>query len=252
METRGRKPKTFPQPDIDNIIYRFTQEEKVTGWIKYSEVYRFANKLYENGEIEYKLSEDYWRRDGRQGKETIDKANKLYEATITNKKTSETNIYVDTEECVNKFFTGKPSNKKRLIDSLKINEKKAKDSNRLLEKIEVLNQEVSIQKDKNRELEALVEQYQKILFSWFNASLKSDVPLINLITTGQSRHPIVDLFFETAFSKPLEGYDKFEEYRIQVKNNDDTVVEATKESVVTPIKRKSRLQQISEQFNQKE
>lgn len=249
LETRGRKPKVYPEPEIDKIIYRFTQEEKVGGLIRYSEMYRFTNKLYEKGEIPYKFSEDYWRRDGRQGKEKIDKTNRLYETTIVNKKTNETDIFVDTEECVNKFFTGKPSDKKRLIQALKINEKKAKDSNNLLLKIEELNQEISIQKDKNKELVVLVEQYQKILFSWFNASLKLDVPLINLITTGKSRHPIIDLFFETAFSKPLEGYEKFEEYRKQIKNNDDTAGVNTNQRVVTPIKRKSRLQQITEQFN---
>ncbi|MCM3567563.1 hypothetical protein [Neobacillus mesonae] len=252
METRGRKPKIYPQPEIDNIIYRFTQEDKVGGLIRYSEMYRFANKLYENGEIPYKFSEDYWRRDGRQGKETIDKANRLYETTIVNKKTNETDIFVDTEECVNKFFTGKPSDKKRLIQALKINEKKAKDSNNLLIKIEELKQEISIQKDKNKELEVLVEQYQNTLFSWFNASLKSDVPLINLITTGKSRHPIIDLFFKTAFSNPTEGYEKFEQFRKNAERNNEKAIANTKDSVVTPINKKSRLQQITEQFNQKE
>lgn len=112
METRGRKPSIYPQAEIENIIYLFTQKEKVTGWIKYSEVYRFANKLYEERVINYKLSEDYWRRDGRQGKEIIDKTNKLYENTIINKNDKSHGVYVDTEECVNKFFSGKPSDKK--------------------------------------------------------------------------------------------------------------------------------------------
>ncbi|RID85314.1 hypothetical protein D1953_10850 [Peribacillus asahii] len=247
METRGRKPSIYPQQEIENIVYRFTQEEKVTGWIKYSEVYRYANRLYENGEVKYKLSEDYWRRDGRQGKEIIDKANKLYEATFINKKTAEIDVYVDTEECVNKFFSGKPSDKKKLINALRINEKKAKDSNKLLEKIEDLKQELSNQKDKNKELQELIDQQQMILFSWFNASHKSDVPLINLITTGKSRHPMVDLFFETAFSNPMEGYEKFEEYR---KNNKHDENEDNKNNVVIPIK-KSRLQAITEKFNDK-
>lgn len=246
LETRGRKSKIFPQSDIDNIIYHFNQEEKVTGLIKYSEVYRFANKLYEKGEIPYKLSEDYWRREGRQGKETVDKVNKLYETTLTNKTTHEVEIYVDTEECVNKFFSGKPSDKKRLIQALKLNEKKAKDAGKYLSKIEDLKQEVSTHKNTIKELSALVEQQQMILFSWFNASLKSDVPLINLITTGKSRHPMVDLFFETTFSNPMEGYEKFEEYR---ENSKYEEIEDNN-NIVTPI-RKSRLQAITEKFKDK-
>lgn len=251
MEKRGRKQKIFLQSDIDNIVYRFTQEEKVTGFIKYSEVYRFANELYKKGEIPYKLSEDYWRRDGRQGKETIDRTNKLYEKTLTIKRNTKTHIFVDTEECVNKFFTGKPSDKKRLIEALKLNEKIAKDSNKLFTKVEDLKQELSNVKNKNKKLKELVDQQQMILFSWFNASLKSDVPLINLITTGQSRHPIVDLFFETAFINPTEGYEKFEEYKKRVKDVDEKKTKDSKQNVVTPI-RKSRLQQITEQYNQKD
>ncbi|MBD8135085.1 hypothetical protein IFR10_05970 [Bacillus sp. CFBP 13597] len=254
METRGRKTKVFPQSEIDNIIYRFTQEEKVTGLIKYSEVYRFAIKLYEEGEINYKLSEDYWRRDGRQGKVTIDKINKLYETTISNKRTNGIDIFVDTEECVNKFFTGKQSDKKRLIQALRINEKKAKDSIQLLEKIEDFKQELSVQKEKNKELQALMEQYQTVLFSWFNASLKSDVPLINLITTGKTRHPIIDYFFQTVFSSnPHEGYEKFEEYRANRNRNSDGIFleNGNDKNVVTSIK-KSRLQKITEEYKQKD
>ncbi|MEK4230491.1 hypothetical protein [Solibacillus sp. FSL H8-0538] len=243
METRGRKPSIYPQAEIENIIYLFTQKEKVTGWIKYSEVYRFANKLYEERVINYKLSEDYWRRDGRQGKEIIDKTNKLYENTIINKNDKSHGVYVDTEECVNKFFSGKPSDKKRLIEALKINEKKAKESNNLLVKIDTMKEELSVHHEKNKELQALVKQQQMILFSWFNASLKTDVPLTNLITTGKSRQPIVDLFFETAFSNPMEGYEKFEEYR--KKNTIDE--NSKKDTIVTPI-RKSRLQQITDNF----
>lgn len=248
METRGRKPKIYPQEEIDNLIYRFTQEAKVSGWIKYSEVYRYTKQLYEIGEIPYQFSEDYWRRDGRQGKETIDKKNKVYESTIVNKKTSKSDIYVDTEECVNKFFNGKPSDKKRLIEALKINEKKAKDYNDLLEKIDALKSTIEALNEDKKLLEGLNKQYQTVLFSWFNASLKSDVPLINLLTTGKSRHPIIDLFFDTAFSNPKEGYDKFEDYRKNVKNTHDTV---KKDNVVTPI-RKSRIQQASEEFDSKE
>lgn len=118
---RGRKAKIYPQEEIDNILYLYTKEEKVSGWIKYSEVCRYANKLYEDGKIPYKLSEDYWRRDGRQGRETVDRVNKLYESTLLNQQTTETEIIVNTEECVTKFFTGKPSDKKRLIQALKIN-----------------------------------------------------------------------------------------------------------------------------------
>lgn len=245
MKKRGRKPKIYPQSEIDRIVYRFTQEEKGTGWIKYLEVYRFSKKLYEKGEIPYNLSEDFWRRDGRQGRTTIDRVNKLYEITLENKNSSNNYVIIDTEECVNKYYTGKLSDKRRLIEALKINEKKARDSNKLLTKLEHLKVEITDYKAQIKELEYLIENYQKVLFSWFNASLKSDVPLINLMTTGKTRHPIVDLFFETVFSNPIEGYEKFDQFRKKSLEKETSL----NNNVVTPI-RKSRLQQITEQYNQ--
>lgn len=250
LETRGRKPKIYPQKEIDNIIYRFTQEEKVSGWIKYSEVYRFAKALYDRREIAYKLSEDYWRREGRQGKESIDKANKVYEATLISKKTSKSDTYVDTEECVEKFFSGKPSDKKRLIEALKMNEKKAKDYIKSLEKMDALKAEIETLKKKNSALDDSLKQYETILFSWLYASVKPDVPLMNLLTTGKSRTPIIDYFFNTAFSNPAEGFSKFEEFRKGVNKNLDSLKDETTKNVI-PI-RKSRLQQEIERFNPKD
>lgn len=242
METRGRKPKIYPNEEIQNILYRYTQEENASGWIKYSEMYRFAKKLYENGEIPYLLSEDYWRRDGRQGKEIIDKVNKIYESTLVSKKTSKSDIYVDTEECVNKFFTGKPSDKRRLIEALKINEKKARDYNDLLDRVDALKASVEVLTSDKKSLEKLIGEYQSILFSWFNSSNKSDIPLINLITTGSSRHPIIDMFFETAFSSPSEGYAKFEEYRRRNAQSAEGTSDVMND-VVTPM-RQSKLKAI--------
>ena len=240
METRGRKKITLLQEELDKLIHRFTQDEKVSGWTKYSEVYRYAKRLYENGEIPYQLSEDYWRRDGRQGKVAIDKANSAYEALLCSNKTSRTDIYVDTEECVNKFFTGKPSDKKRLIEALMLNEKKAKDCNEFLRKNDALKDTIEALTGEKKALEALVKQYQTILFSWFNASIKSDVPLINLLTTGKSRHPIVDFFFDTAFSNPKDGYAEFDEYRQKLKEKDSV----EKDNIVIPIMKSSRIQAV--------
>ena len=43
---RGRKPKVYSQELIKELIYRFTQERKITGLIKYMDVYRFSLELY--------------------------------------------------------------------------------------------------------------------------------------------------------------------------------------------------------------
>jgi hypothetical protein len=251
MATRGRKTKLYDEKEIRNIVYRYIQEEKVTGMITYSEMYRFAKILYEKGEISYKLSDEFWRRPNRQGRMIVDETNESYKVTIQGKKVEQTEVFVDTEECVNKFYSGKASDKKRLIQALKLNEKKAKESSKYLEKIDKMKQEIVEQKERVKELEMLVEQQQSILFSWFNASHKSDVPLINLLTTGKSRHPIVDLFFETAFSNKEEAYRKFEEYNKNFNSSNPLSNQAEQNKVVTPI-RKSRIKQLSDQHNVKD
>ncbi|KYD04108.1 hypothetical protein B4102_3328 [Heyndrickxia sporothermodurans] len=251
METRGRKATIYDEQEIKNIVFRYIQEEKIEGLITYSEMYRFAKKLYENGEIPYKLSDEFWRRSNRQGRKIVDETNESYKVTVQGTKTDHSDVFIDTEECVNKFFSGKTADKKRLIQALKLNEKKAKESSKYIEKIEQQSMEIEVQKNKVKELQKLVEQQQTILFSWFNASHKSDVPLINLMTTGKSRHPIVDLFFETAFSNKEEGYKRFEDYSKSIVHTNPSSSQKEQGNVVTPL-RKSRIKQLSEQLNAKD
>lgn len=226
-KSRGRKAKIYPQNDIDGLVYRFTQEQKTTGLIKYMDVYRFAKELFENGEINFKLSDDFWRKEGRQGRETIDNFNQVYEHSISVGDTSKEEKLVDTVDCINKFFTGKPKEKEMLINALKINENKAKkyikETQRLKTKVMKLQEE--LEKEKNKKKHALnqVDKYEQVLFSWLYASSNSNVPLINLITTGKSRHKIVDFMFDNLFSdNPIEGYEKLDQFQRKVNNLGDS------------------------------
>lgn len=56
-QRRGRPKKTFPTELIQDIIYRYTKERKVTGKITYMDVYRYSKELFENGEIEHNIGE---------------------------------------------------------------------------------------------------------------------------------------------------------------------------------------------------
>ena len=83
MSKKGRKPKIYPQEIIDNIIYEYLQLNKNNGLIKYMDIYRFSKELYENGESTHQFSEDFWRKQGRQGREAIDKENEVIEHTLS-------------------------------------------------------------------------------------------------------------------------------------------------------------------------
>ncbi|MGU3443727.1 hypothetical protein ACLBXI_28580 [Bacillus cereus] len=214
---RGRKPKVYSQELIKDLIYRFTQERKITGLIKYMDIYRFSLELYKKGDIEIKFSEDFWRKEGRQGRIAIDSANQIYEYTLNiNHKGNEK--IIDTEQVVEKFYTGNSKNKEVLKRTLKVNESKLKlclETNRKLE-VRIKDKEYEVQELKRKitTLNNKLETFENIMFMWLDASVDPDVDLINLITTGKSRNVIVDYMFQTIFSEnPHEGYEKFNSFR---------------------------------------
>ncbi|MBD8071280.1 hypothetical protein [Bacillus sp. PS06] len=217
---RGRKAKLFPQSEIDQIVQRFVNEKRIDGIVKPMEVYRFSVELYNNNEIEYKLSEDYWRKPNRQGTVTIAKFNQVLEHTVESG-TDEIERIIDTQDAINKHFTGKQEDKNKLISLLKMNESKAKrymNKNKVLQ-TKVRNLEVSLaeQKDKTQEWKGVAENLEQVLFALMDYSVDSDVPLVNMMTTGKSRSKPVNKLFDTIFSEPTAAY-KFEEFQKQRHN----------------------------------
>ncbi|WP_449622978.1 hypothetical protein [Robertmurraya sp. Marseille-Q9965] len=226
MSKKGRKPKIYPQDLIDNIIYQYLQLHKNNGLIKYMDIYRYSKELYENGESTLHFSEDFWRKQGRQGREAIDKANEVLEHTVS-LSTQEDEKVVDSIDAVNKFFQGKESNKEKLIGSIIINENKLKKYIEKNRKIiaELANQEkkVTLLQRENDLLKQRLAEYEELFFQWLDASSHEDIPLINIITTGKSRNKIVQHLFDTMFSEnPVEGYEKFEDYRKNRRNKQNT------------------------------
>jgi hypothetical protein len=154
--------------------------------------------------------------------------NKVYEHTVSSGNPSLEEKLVDTVDCVNKFFTGKAQDKEKMINALKMNERKAKkyieESQRLKEKIKRLEKELSEEKKKKNKTLDRLDKYEQVLFTWLTASSNSNVPLINLITTGKSRHPIVDIMFDTIFSEnPLEGYERIEHFKNKIYKDTNVV-----------------------------
>ncbi|MGY1423407.1 hypothetical protein [Bacillus cereus] len=223
---RGRKPKVYSQELIKDLIYRFTQERKITGLIKYMDIYRFSLELYKRGDIEIKFSEDFWRKEGRQGRVAIDSTNQVYEYTL-NINHKEDEKIIDTEQVVEKLYTGNSKNKEVLKRILKVNESKLKmclERNRKLE-MRIKSKEYEVQELKKNitTLNNKLEIFENIMFMWLDASVDPDVDLINLITTGKSRNAIVDYMFQTIFSgNPHEGYEKFNSFRKGKKKGQET------------------------------
>ncbi|MGM0835881.1 MAG: hypothetical protein ACQEV7_06965 [Bacillota bacterium] len=209
MKSKGRPRKDHPEELIKEIIYRFTIDKKISGQLRYMDIFHFANNLFIKGEIPESISEYYWRKG--EGREIIDKTNELYKIEHNQKLNDET--IINTENEVNKFFTAKKSDKVKLIGSLKMNEEKLKRFIKKNTKIEIeLGKKNELLKKKKVEISSLKEKvylYENKLFQWLDLSLNKDIPLYNLISTGKTRTPIVEELLKSALSEnPLDVFDK--------------------------------------------
>jgi len=209
MSRRGRKPKIYPKEAVDAVIYNFIQENNNTGTLKYMDIFRHSRKMYENGLCEHEFSEDFWRKQGRQGREAIDQANKVYEYSPN---------VLEESNAINKLFDGTSNNKEKLIGALVMNENKLK---KIIKKNEDLKLKLDAQNEVNngleqdvRALKSKLEQYEELFFQWLDASSDDRVPLLNLIRTGKTRNKVVENLFRTMFSdEPLKGFEEFEHFR---------------------------------------
>lgn len=201
---------------IEEVISSYRNNVKPRGIISINSIVKHSKELYEDKRIGYLFSEHFWKNG--EGRNIIEEKNQVIKAIPMNNTLSDSNTIVDTEDAIEKLYKGNHSNKKKLINSLIRNEKNLirlqKENKKFKDSLEKLQKELEIVKeDKNRALASLKE-VESIMFNWLNASAHKDVPLTNIITTGNSRNSIVNKFFETAFDKPMDGYKKFEEYRL--------------------------------------
>ncbi|MDW7615163.1 hypothetical protein SC499_10615 [Peribacillus simplex] len=217
MSKKGRKPQIYPQENIDNIIYQYLQLNKNSGLLKYMNLYRFSKELYEKGETSHQFSEDFWRKAGRQGKVAIDSANEVLEHTVSLYKQADEKV-IDSIDAINKFFQGKEANKEKLIGALLINESKLKKyiqrNKKLTTDLESRDKKNILLNEENQILKQRLTEYEELFFQWLDASSHEDTPLVNIITTGKTRNKVVQQLFETMFTEnPVKGYEKFEDYR---------------------------------------
>ncbi|HEF5706559.1 hypothetical protein OCD79_00175 [Bacillus wiedmannii] len=215
---RGRPKAEYPVHIIQNIIYRYSKEKKIKGKIQYMEVYRFSQELFQKGEIEYNMKEFFWRKGT--GREHIDKANEVLTHSIAGN-TQEDEIIINTEDAINKFFTGKQADKNKLIGTLKINENKLK---KYIQKCKILEKQLSEakgaiteQKEKIKHSQNKIDTYEETLFQWLELSNNKNIPLYNLMTTGKTRTPFAHELLRFIFSEnPIEIFNQLNTIQTQI------------------------------------
>lgn len=63
-----RKPKIYPQEILIKLINEFLGRNSHVQLIKYKDMYNYAQEEYNKGLLEFKLSDDFWRKNDRQGR----------------------------------------------------------------------------------------------------------------------------------------------------------------------------------------
>ncbi|PGB08065.1 hypothetical protein [Bacillus toyonensis] len=203
MKSRGRKPNLYPKDILLMIIDDFLRNQANVQIIRYKEIFLYALEEYNKGILDFKLSEDFWRKPGRQGKLLVDEINKKRSALIENN-----NQYIEiisTNDVINRLSQDTPATKKKIINQLKVNEygyrKISTRYNQLKEKEAKMKQEIVELKAEIVKLKDNNEIYQNVLFQWANLSSVKDLDLINLITTGKTRSATVEQLFKDIFKE---------------------------------------------------
>lgn len=211
----GRPAAKYNQEDIENIVKMCRKENKIIGLIKYSVVYKYAMKLYEEGKIPHKFSEDFWRKPNRQGTIAIMNVNEILEDTVEVDE-GETEKTISSYDAINKLFTGKDKDKKELLNKMTINEVKAKQyirkNKQLISKISKLEGEILNLKEQRDKWEQKAVEMQNLLFKFMEYSKKQGFPVENIYNTGKTRTKPVDVILNSLFGEnPTIGFD-FEKY----------------------------------------
>ncbi|MEJ9126363.1 hypothetical protein P4I92_22100 [Bacillus cereus] len=233
----GRKPKVYEEQVILNLIYSCIKEMKVVGRTKWQVVYPYCLKLYEDKEIDFKLSEDFWRKPDRQGTLLLKKINAVVEEEVEVDERDIVSV-VNTEDAINKLYDGKESNKKKLVDMLRLNEVKLKkyieECRRLNNKINKLEGDFEKKRNEAQEWKDKFEELQRTMFLLMEYSESKNFPIVNILNTGKARTEAVDKQLESLFGeKPIVGY----EYGQYIKNKklkqeqQDNIIQISKSKV---------------------
>jgi hypothetical protein len=197
-ETRGRKKKEYNEVDIRKIISLFRKEKNDYGRLKYLEIYNFKIKLYQDGRIENKYSENFWRKSGGLGKELIDESNEIIMETVETIAEKEIQLpriadviekHYNDKKQLHLYLNTYETEMKKLIVQLKKSDEKTK-------KLEEKN---FLFEEENKNLKVQAKFYEQKINEVFRTSHKNP-DTENLINTGKSRTKTVQKILENTFS----------------------------------------------------
>lgn len=209
MSKIGRPKENVSEKVLQDVINQYLSEFPTILQIKYKNIFEYARNIEVQGESYWPPSYEFWRREGRRGREVVDEVN-LKLATV---KTSEPKEYVvvSTKDTFEEYKENINKNKDKIISKLKINEFNLV---QLISKHQNLANKYRVSLDKNeilekrlKELESRNKELETSFFQIMDISDSKELNMLtDLITTDMNRSKLVSDLFSEMFSNPNRPY----------------------------------------------
>lgn len=179
-KTAGRNSK-LTENEVNKVIKLFKEQEQPAGVIKYADIHRFANELFEQGVIPASTSDAFWRKEGRLGRKLVDKANLVCSDTVLTSKGEEL-VIPNSMDLIEKKYKDKEELTKHMLFMEKQLRESIEREKKLKEKL--IKAEENIQEEKNRrsisdetneELQGLVYSLYRVLSDVSDPMVKEKV-----------------------------------------------------------------------------
>lgn len=148
------------------------------GNISFSEIHRYANKLYTEGIIPSATSDSFWRKDGRLGRIEVEKANEIFSETVTISKGKEVKI-PNVVDLVNKKYKNKEDLLKHLIFMEQQFHESLDRERKLQTKISDLERTIQKSKSQLNEANEKMKSYKDQFIGFIEPYLKSLTKKLN-------------------------------------------------------------------------
>lgn len=224
MKQRGPKKKEYDKKVIKELILSFNKDSNHKGIIKYVDIYEYSQKMFAEDKFPYNTSYDFWKREGRIGRELVDDYNKVKTKNLISTDNKQIDI-VDVADVLEKMV----SDEKVKLQLGKYLLPLEKQIRKFAIQLESKNHKIQELENDVRDLNIIKEQLtnqvnilQESLYKMFLYS-NSDNELTNLINTGKSKSYPVNKALEEAFGSPMDFFMEMEQTR--VKKESGNVVE---------------------------
>jgi hypothetical protein len=216
MAQRGPKKTHYDKTVIRRLITEFSNERNYKGTIKYKDIFDYAKEMLESSKFPYETTYDFWKREGRVGRELVDEYNKIKTKQIVSTDKRQIDI-VDVYDVLNKLVSDEKM-KEQLGKYLIPLERQVRDFAEQLEnkdkKMNVLEEEIKKLKKDKEILKQKINSVQDLNFKLFLYS-NSDNEIVNLINTGKSRSYPVNKAIEEVFTSPINFFNELENKKVK-------------------------------------